>query len=458
MADQYQTINPATGQVIDTYPAMSKETIDQTLQMLKSGQHQWHLAGLDHRIQAVRSIEKQLRDHTETYAQLMTQEMGKPIAQSRAEVEKCAFLCDFYANQAPEWLASEKIDYEGLNAERVIDPLGVIYVIMPWNFPFWQVFRALIPNLLLGNAFILKHAENVIGCANMIEKIVANAVPHYHVMKSIVIDLSLSDYIIKHDDVAAVTLTGSNRAGSAVAKAAGEVCKKSVMELGGSDPYIIREDADIEYAAKTCVQTRLMNAGQVCISPKRLIVDHKIKDDFEKAVIEQIKQVKVGDPTDEANDMGPMARQDLLETLDKQVQNSVDQGAKLVLGGEKLEGDGVYYAPTLLTDVKPGMDAFDQELFGPVLTIIESEDDKHAIELANQSPFGLGSGIFSQDVDYAHRIAQHCIQAGMCFVNKCVGSHPALPFGGVKQSGYGRECSIEALRELANVKTVLIND
>ena len=318
--------------------------------------------------------------------------------------------------------------------------------------------RAAIPNLLLGNAIVLKHAENVIGCGIALQEIIDQAT-QLEVFQQIVIDLSLSEFIIKHPSIAAVTLTGSNRAGAIVAKQAGEVCKKCVLELGGSDAYIIRYDTDIDSTAKQIVLVRMSNTGQVCISPKRLIVDHSIKAQFEQAIVKYVKLLNVGDPLQSNTTMGPMARKDLRDNLHQQVQSTIAQGAQCLTGGKILDNNqGFYYQPTVLTNVTDEMTAFKEELFGPVISITESSTDEHAIDLANCSQFGLGSGIFTKDIQLAKSIARYKIEAGMCFINQCVASHRALPFGGVKQSGYGRECATEALRELANVKTILIGE
>ncbi|WP_440651854.1 aldehyde dehydrogenase family protein [Cysteiniphilum sp. 19S12-1] len=458
MKKEYQTINPSNGQRLNTYQVFTLPEIDQTIEKVKNAQSLWRSHAIDQRIESVERIKSLLLQNIDQYARLITNEMGKTLKESIAEIKKCAFLCDYYAEHAVAMLSSQKIDYPGLNAERVFAPLGVIYMIMPWNFPFWQVFRAAIPNILIGNGIVLKHAENVIGSACAIESLFTQAIGQL-ILSNVVIDLAHSEHIIKHRDIAAVTLTGSNRAGSIVAKQAGEVCKKTVLELGGSDAYIIRRDVDVEAVAKEIVHVRMLNSGQVCISPKRLIVDKSIKVAFEKAVLNAISKINIGDPLAENTTMGPMARLDLRDNLHRQIEVSIEQSAKLLTGGKFLEIDnaqGFYYAPTVLTDVTPSMLAFQEEMFGPVIAISYSGSDEEAIELANNSQYGLGSAIFTKDIEYAKEVAEKRIEAGMCFINQCVASHPALPFGGVKQSGYGRECSLEALRELANIKTVLI--
>ncbi|WP_151193322.1 aldehyde dehydrogenase family protein [Cysteiniphilum sp. JM-1] len=458
MKKEYQTVNPSNAKLLETYPMLTLPEIDQTIKKVKNAQLLWRDRAIDQRIESVQKIKALLLQNTDQYARLITNEMGKTLKESIAEIKKCAFLCDYYAEYAKAILSPQKINYQGLNAERVFAPLGVIYMIMPWNFPFWQVFRAAIPNILIGNGIVLKHAENVIGSACAIEALFTEAIA-LPLLKNVVIDLAHSEHIIKHCDIAAVTLTGSNRAGSVVAKQAGEVCKKTVLELGGSDAYIIRKDINVEEVAKEIVNVRMLNSGQVCISPKRLIVDKSIKVAFEQAVLNAVNEIAVGDPLAENTTMGPMARADLRDNLHRQIEESIAQGAKLLTGGYFLETDnakGFYYAPTVLTDVMPSMLAFQEELFGPVIAISYADNDEEAIELANNSKYGLGSAIFTQDIEYAKEVAEKRIEAGMCFINQCVASHPALPFGGIKQSGYGRECSQEALRELANIKTVLI--
>ncbi|WP_192484845.1 MULTISPECIES: aldehyde dehydrogenase family protein [Cysteiniphilum] len=458
MKKEYQTINPSNAKLLETYPMLTLPEIDQTIEKVKNAQLLWRDHAIDQRIEYIQKIKVLLLQNFDQYARLITNEMGKTLKESISEIKKCAFLCDYYAEHAKAMLSPQKINYQGLNAERVFAPLGVIYMIMPWNFPFWQVFRAAIPNILIGNGIVLKHAENVIGSACAIEALFTQAI-ELPLLKNVVIDLAHSEHIIKHYDIAAVTLTGSNRAGSIVAKQAGEVCKKTVLELGGSDAYIIRKDVDVESVAKEIVNVRVLNSGQVCISPKRLIVDKAIKVAFEQAVLNTIDEIVVGDPLAENTTMGPMARVDLRDNIHHQIEQSIAQGAKLLTGGHFLKTGntkGFYYAPTVLTDVAPSMLAFQEELFGPVIAISYADNDEEAIELANKSKYGLGSAIFTKDIEYAKEVAEKRIEAGMCFINQCVVSHPALPFGGVKQSGYGRECSQEALRELANIKTVLI--
>ena len=458
MKKEYQTINPSNAKLLETYPMLTLPEIDQTIEKVKNAQLLWRDHAIDQRIEYVQKIKARLLQDLDQYARLITNEMGKTLKESIAEVKKCAFLCDYYAEHAKAMLSPQKINYQGLNAERVFAPLGVIYMIMPWNFPFWQVFRAAIPNILIGNGIVLKHAENVIGSACAIEALFTQAI-ELPLLKNVVIDLAHSEHIIKHCDIAAVTLTCSNLAGSIIAKQAGEVCKKTVLELGGSDAYIIRKDVDVESVAKEIVNVRMLNSGQVCISPKRLIVDKAIKVAFEQAVLNTIDEIVVGDPLAENTTMGPMTRVDLRDNIHHQIEQSIAQGAKLLTGGHFLKTGntkGFYYAPTVLTDVTPSMLAFQEELFGPVIAISYADNDEEVIEFANKSKYGLGSAIFTKDIEYAKEVAEKRIEAGMCFINQCVVSHPALPFGGVKQSGYGRECSQEALRELANVKTVLI--
>jgi len=453
---KYQTISPTNGQHLKTYPLLTQEELDKVLNNARSAQKEWQQNSLSSRIECIDKLSTLLQKNQETYAQLITSEMGKTITESRAEIKKCAFLCDYYTQNVTEFLTPQKINTFDLKAERILQPLGIIYSIMPWNFPFWQVLRASIPSLLLGNGIVLKHARNVLGSAQALSELIQECTSS-NIFQNIIINEELSEYTIKHDIIAAITLTGSNRAGSIVAKQAGEVCKKVILELGGSDAYIIRHDVDIDEVAKQIVTVRTRNAGQECISPKRIIVDQTIKKEFEQKVVHYMNSIKIGNPSNEQTMMGPIARSDLRDTLHQQVQKTIEEGAQLLCGGKFLQIDhGYYYVPTVLTNVTSNMTAFQEELFGPVLSIIGSKNDEHAIELANSSQYGLGSGIFTKNIGLAKEIAAHKIEAGMCFINQCVASHPALPFGGIKQSGYGRECAQESLQELANIKTVLV--
>jgi succinate-semialdehyde dehydrogenase / glutarate-semialdehyde dehydrogenase len=457
MKQAYETINPTNGYVIKSYPTLSESELEDVIQSVNKAQKSWKKISLDERVKKLRALADILKKHQTKAAELMATEMGKPLAQGIGEVQKCIDNANYYADKLHEYLEPEKIDLPDIEAYRYFEPIGIIYAVMPWNFPLWQVLRCAVPNVAAGNGMILKHAENVIGSAQLIEQVYKEAGFPDNLVKSVVIDLSLSNYIIDHSYVQGVTLTGSNRAGKAVGSASGNAMKKVVLELGGSDPYLILKDADIEKASKACITSRLSNAGQVCVSPKRIIVDQTIKAEFEKYAVAEAQKFVIGNPLDSAISMGPMARADLRAELHKQVQESIAKGAKLLLGGELPEGKGYFYPATVLTNVKAGMPAFDQELFGPVVTIIEASSEEEALELANQSEFGLGGAVFTQDIAKGMHIASKEIESGMCNVNQSVASDPRIPFGGIKQSGFGREISKEGIREFVNVKSVVVN-
>ena len=391
----------------------------------------------------------------EEFAQLITAEVGKPIAEARAELDKCALLCRYYAEHAVGFLADQRTQSGTQESVLSYQPLGTVLGIMPWNFPFWQVFRFAVPVMTAGNVALLKHAPNTCGCALAIEALFLEAGYPQGVLRALLIEINQVESVIEHDAVQGVALTGSDKAGAAVAALAGRAIKKTVLELGGSDPYLICEDADLDLAAKKCVQSRLNNCGQTCISAKRLLVHRSVLEAFTEKVLNEITQRRQGDPVVEANDLGPMARADLLVNLQRQVDTSVAAGARLLLGGETPQDVGLFYPPSVLTDVCPGMPAFDEEVFGPVVTLIPVADDAEALVLANQSAYGLGAAVFTQDVERAKRLA-HQLECGVCFINDFVKSDPRLPFGGIKRSGYGREMSAIGIREFVNVKTVCV--
>lgn len=452
------TTNPSTGEKLGEFIYMPAVEVDRRIQHLANIQKQWSKIGIPQRIEALKKIRHHLHQARVPLAQQISVEMGKPFKQALAEIDKTDSLFEYYITNGLEFLTPDEISVNGVEAYRVVTGLGLIYAIMPWNFPCWQVFRALVPNLLVGNTMLLKHAENVTGSALMIEQIVQQALGAESVVFAVVLaDHVMSDEIIKHPMVAGVTLTGSNRAGAEVATIAGKYLKKTVLELGGADAYIIRADVNVAEVAKHIAEVRMLNCGQVCVSPKRLIVDAKIKEVFEQALIENIQNIVIGDAMEETTQLGPMAKASLRDALHQQVQQSIQQGAKLLFGGQALaDYDGNYYLPTVLTDVMPNNIAFQQELFGPVLVVTPFNTDDEALALANASPYGLGAGIFTQDLEYAQVVATHHLEAGLVGINQCVASHPALPFGGIKQSGYGRECSREGLYEFANIKTVMM--
>jgi succinate-semialdehyde dehydrogenase/glutarate-semialdehyde dehydrogenase len=382
--------------------------------------------------------------------------MGKPIVAARAETDKCAGACDYYAENAEKMLAVEPVKLDSGKAFVTFNPIGVVLAVMPWNFPYWQVFRFAAPALMAGNVGVLKHAANVPGCALRIEKIFRDAGLPENIFRTLMIGSRHVDAMIEHPRIAAVTLTGSEAAGRAVARKAGECLKKSVLELGGSDAYVVLEDADLEVAATACVNGRLVNTGQSCIAAKRFIVVDAVREPFEKAVVEKMRAFVQGDPREERTQLGPMAREDLRDELHVQVQKSVKKGARCLLGGEIPPGPGAFYPATVLADVKPGMPAFAEELFGPVAAIIAARDEGEAIRIANDSDFGLGGAVFTRDLARGERIAAESVEAGFVAVNDFVRSDARLPFGGVKTSGYGRELSHYGIKEFVNIKTVTV--
>lgn len=450
------SINPTNNKIVNTYLEMESEESIKIISLADDACIQWKETTFAHRSVLMKNAAKVLRENSEEYSVLMTLEMGKPIAQSRAEVEKCAWVCDYYAENAEQFLSDEIIKTEATKSFISYQPLGVILAIMPWNFPFWQVFRFAAPNLMAGNAGLLKHASNVSGCALAIEDVFRKAGFPENLFRSLLVTSKNVNEIISNPKVQAITLTGSVPAGKSVASLAGSLIKKTVLELGGSDPYIILEDADLEKAAMSCVTSRLINAGQSCIAAKRFIIVQSVYGEFEKLFLEIMSKKKMGDPFDEKNDLGPQASIQLRDELHEQVLKSIEQGAELILGGSIPEMDGAFYPPTILTNVKPGMVAFDEELFGPIAALIKAKDENDAIDLANKSIFGLGASVFTKDVKRGERIAKEKLNAGCCFVNDFVKSDPRLPFGGIKESGYGRELSPLGIKEFVNIKTVYV--
>ena len=453
---KFDSINPSTGEVIASYEEHSREQVEQFLAGTAAAQKSWARLSFAERAAPLKRAATNLRRDREKFARLMALEMGKPLDQGRSETDKCATGCDFFADRAEEFLRDEEIKTDASRSFVAFQPLGTLLAIMPWNFPLWQVFRAAAPALMAGNALVLKHASNVFGCALEIERIFAEAGFPEHIFRTLLIGSKRVDELIAHPVVSAVTLTGSTAAGKAVAAKAGNVLKKAVLELGGSDAYVILEDADVELAAETCVTSRLINSGQSCIAAKRFIAVRPVRKQFEELVVEKMRARKVGDPLQPGVQVGPLARKDLRDALHEQVERSIAGGAKLLLGGKILDGRGAFYPPTVLTDVRKGIAAFDEETFGPVAAIIEAADEREAIELANDSQFGLGGAVFTRDLGRGERIAATQLQAGSCFVNDFVRSDPRLPFGGIKESGFGRELSHFGIQEFVNVKTVYI--
>lgn len=451
-----QSINPANNQVIKTYQEISDNDLSVLLNNMQSAFEDWKNKSFNYRASLMKTAAEILRSKREEYSRLMTLEMGKPIVQSRAEVDKCAWVCEYYADNAENFLQDEFVQTDGSKSFVTFQPLGVVLAVMPWNFPFWQVFRFAAPTLMAGNVGLLKHASNVSGCSLAVEEIFSEAEFPEFVFKSIILGSSRVKELISNPIVQAVSLTGSVPAGKSVAAAAGSYIKKTLLELGGSDPYVVLEDADLSETVQTCVASRLINGGQSCIAAKRFIVVEKVYDKFVEMYVDYMKQKKMGDPFDESNDIGPQASVKLRDELHDQVLRSINSGAKLLLGGFIPDLPGAYYPPTVLADVKPGMPAFDEELFGPVAAIIKAVDETDAINLANKSVFGLGAAVFTKDAVKGEKIAREKLNAGSCFVNQFVRSDPRLPFGGIKESGYGRELSVFGIREFVNIKTVVV--
>jgi succinate-semialdehyde dehydrogenase/glutarate-semialdehyde dehydrogenase len=452
----FHSINPTTGQVIATYPVMNVEEALSDVEKCHAAFIEWRRTSFDIRSIYMKRVAEKLRSDKKSLSLLMTQEMGKPILQAQAEIEKCAWACDFYAENAEKYLRWEMVQTDAEKSYIAYEPLGVLLAIMPWNFPFGQVFRAAVPALMAGNTLVLKHASNVSGCALAIEKIFKEAGFPENVLKTLLITSETALSLIESPLIQGVTLTGSTAAGQSVGAKAGHWLKKCVLELGGSDPYIILEDALLEEAAVLCATSRLINSGQSCIAAKRFIVVESQKKDFEDLLVHAMKRTVLGDPLNEYTTVGPLARFDLRETLHDQVLESLNKGATCLLGGFIPDGPGSFYPPTVLTNVEKGMPAYDEELFGPVAAIISAADEQEAIQIANGSSFGLGAAVFTQDLARGERIALKEIEAGNCFVNTFVKSDPRLPFGGVKQSGFGRELSHHGLKEFVNCKTIFI--
>lgn len=450
-----KVINPATGQLINSYEEFPKSEVERSLQRAQEAFLAWRETDFAHRARLMKEAAAVLRGNQDLFARLMTTEMGKPISQAKGEVEKCAWACDYFADEAARFLSPEIIPSEYPNSYVAFQPLGLILGVMPWNFPFWQVFRAAAPTLMAGNGFVLKHASNVPGCAMAIEHVFRKAGFPQHLFCLQLVGSGRVGELIENPLIQAVTVTGSSAAGASVAAKAGATLKKTVLELGGSDPYVVLEDADLEPTVETCVTARLINSGQSCIAAKRFIVVKEIRQRFEERFIERMKSRKVGDPMESDTAVGPMARHDLRADLHRQVEESVARGATLALGGKLSSDPGAYYPATVLTQVRKGMPAYDEETFGPVAALIEVQDEAEAIRVANDTSFGLGAAVFTQDRERGEKIAR-AVEAGCCFVNEYVRSDPRLPFGGVKQSGYGRELSVYGLREFVNIKTICV--
>jgi succinate-semialdehyde dehydrogenase/glutarate-semialdehyde dehydrogenase len=449
------SINPATGEAFATYDEMSPADVDATLAQAASTFSSWRNLAFDDRAAIVRNVAAELRRRKADLARLMALEMGKPLSQGEGEVEKCATGCEYFADHAVRLLADEEIPTEATRSFVTFNPLGVVLGVMPWNFPLWQVFRYAAPAVMAGNTTVLKHASNVMGCALAIEDMWQQAGAPRGLFQTLRLGSSRVGDVIDDARIAAVTLTGSTPAGRDVAARAGRALKKTVLELGGSDAYVILDDADLEASVKTCVHSRLINSGQSCIAAKRFICTTTRAGQVEGLFAELMRHKTMGDPLTGV-DVGPQARADLRDDLDRQVRESLQQGARALVGGQRPEGPGAFYPPTVLADVRKGMPAYDEELFGPVAAIIVAASEADAIRIANDSSFGLGAAVFTRDIARGTAIAAGQLEAGNCFVNDYVRSDARLPFGGIKQSGYGRELSAFGIREFVNVKTVWV--
>jgi succinate-semialdehyde dehydrogenase/glutarate-semialdehyde dehydrogenase len=451
-----KSVNPATGKIVETYESHSDKGVEKIINATDKFWHQWRTTSFSHRAIFMQNISSLLRTRKEELARLMALEMGKVLKEGISEIEKCAWVCDYYAQNAESFLENEFIETEAFRSFVSYQPLGTILAVMPWNFPFWQVFRFLAPTLMAGNTAVLKHASNVPGCAIAIEDLFREAGFPENVFRTLLIGSNQVENVIRHPAIKAVSLTGSTPAGKSVAAIAGNELKKCVLELGGSDPYVILKDADLENAAKICTTSRLLNAGQSCIAAKRFIVVDEVYSEFLEYFTHEMNQAVFGDPFLPETTMGPLARKDLRNELHQQVVNSVKMGAEIVLGGEIPNRKGAFYPPTILENVQPGMPAYDEELFGPVASIIRVKDEAEAIKVANDTEFGLGAAVFTSDLKNGEHIAEKLLDAGCCFVNDFVKSDPRLPFGGIKTSGFGRELSTQGIKEFMNVKTVVV--
>lgn len=456
MTEHVISRNPTSGEIIGTYPLQNAAELETALQQSASAFAQWRNTEMAQRVKVLRQLGEQLRQRQDQLATLATLEMGKPIAQARAEVLKCASLCDWYAEHGPAMLADQPTRVENQQAWQSFRPLGVILAVMPWNFPYWQVLRGAVSMLLAGNTYLLKHAPSVMGCSYLMEELFAATDLPRGAFNVINVDNDGVSAAINDPRVAAIAVTGSVRAGGAIAAQAGAVLKKTVLELGGADPFIVLADADLDAAVASAVTGRYQNSGQVCMAAKRFIIEESIAEAFEARFSAAVQALKVGDPLQEETYIGPMARYDLRDELDHQVQQTLQQGARLVLGGHKIEGVGNYYAPTILADVTPAMTAFRQEIFGPVAAITVARDAQHALQLANDSEFGLSATVWSGNEALAQELAEQ-LETGAVFINGNGASDPRVAIGGVKKSGYGRELSSFGVHEFCNIQTVWKN-
>jgi succinate-semialdehyde dehydrogenase/glutarate-semialdehyde dehydrogenase len=455
------TYNPATGEPLASYATFSDAQVDAALTRADEAQCAWAALPIAGRAAVLRRVAALLREELDDLALLITREMGKPLVEARAEVEKCATTCDYYAENAAAFLADEPVATSADRSWISYEPVGVVLAVMPWNFPLWQVLRFAAPALMAGNGALLKHSPNTTGCALAVQRIVTAAGAPEGLFGALVVaeaDVpAVTRRLIDDPRVGAVTITGSERAGRAVGSAAGDAIKKSVLELGGSDPFVVLADADLPRVAALAARGRLMNAGQSCISPKRLVVDAAVVEEFTRLLVAQVESLVVGDPEQPGTQVGPMARADLRDGVHRQVEASVAAAARVLTGGGPLPGAGCFYAPTVLTDVVPGMPAYDEEIFGPVATVIVARDEDDAVRIANDTRFGLGASVWTSDPQRGVAVARR-IRSGAAFVNALVASDARMPFGGTRASGYGRELAAAGIREFVNVRTWWVLD
>jgi len=450
-----ETINPTTGETVQRFKPFSRATIEATLAETKRAFEKWRRVPMAERGRLMTAAATLLRQNARQHAALITLEMGKPITQAVAEVEKCAWACEHFAANAAALLADEPIATEARRSAVHFEPLGVVLAVMPWNFPYWQVFRFAAPTLMAGNVGVLKHASNVPQCALAIERVFKQAGFPKGVFRTLLIESGAVAKVIGDDRIAAVTLTGSESAGSQVAAAAGRHLKKTVLELGGSDPFIVLRDADLDRCCAVAAQARTINSGQSCIAAKRFIVERAVAKQFTELFVRQMAVLRVGDPMREATQVGPLARRDLVTDLDRQVRQSLRRGARLLLGGKPSAGPGFFYPPAVLAAVRKGMPAYDEEIFGPVASVLVARDADDAVRIANDSRFGLGASLWSADTERAEALVRR-LETGVVYLNDFVKSDPRLPFGGVKKSGYGRELGAFGIREFTNIMTVVV--
>jgi succinate-semialdehyde dehydrogenase/glutarate-semialdehyde dehydrogenase len=449
---EFTSTNPYNGKLIATHLAHSSDEIKSMLERSQLAFQSWRKVSILDRAKLMRKAGEVLRENVEVYAEMITMEMGKPISESRGEVNKCTLVCDYYAENTEEFLANEIISTDASRSFVKHEPIGCVLAVMPWNFPFWQVFRFAAPTLMAGNTGVLKHATNVLGCAKMIEGVFTKAGFPEGVFQNLIFDHDQTEDVIANDTIKAVTLTGSERAGTAVASLAGKYLKKSLMELGGNNAFIVWKDADIDQAVKTAVTARMMNCGQSCIAAKRFILVDEIYDEFVSKFTAAVKNLKSGDPADEETKIGTLARKDLADELQAQVKKSIDAGATLLLGGKQ---DNCYHEPTILGEVKPGMSAFDEETFGPLAAMIRAKDEQDAFRLSELSIYGLGVTVCTTNIEKALSMSD-LVSDGAYFINELVKSDPRLPFGGTKRSGYGRELAKDGMMEFINRKTIYV--